>query len=551
MHEFEHGEFSFDAASRTLRGLLIPFGELSRTSASGQPPVLFERGSVTLPRDPSVVTLNRHHDRFDPVGRAISLTETDRGIEAEFRLADTEEADDYLTSAKGTLRKLSAEVRDIVRNGASASARLTGAALVTEGAFASAALFEISPEEAQAVVDAVTDALANVTAIDADTAAEVIEEVADEITPAEDEQETNTDSAPEEDNPEKKKNQEFEMADATIPTGAVAPVAPETSARGLFAAVATRDFDALKRYSTTDNVAAFAIENIQQSGTSTKTIGADTAQVGYLGEIWQGNPYQRKFTPLFAQNTLTSYKAVGWKWDPDNAPEVAAYAGNTAEVNSNAIDTTPVTVDAQRVAGGNRIDRRFLDFNDQEVIASYFRRMAEHYARVTDAAALAAAVTGAGSDLTVTGKTYPYNSPVAIAAIVDGALQVLSEDATPTFAVVSPELWRDLALVGNNDVLGYLQAGFGLESGSVDGFKIIPGAVGTGKVLVGAREGLQFFEMGGSPIRVDALAVHNGALDGALYGYYATLATGKGLSIVDTTDYTAPTAPTVIVNEAA
>src|SRR5690606_16465666 len=185
---------------------------------------------------------------------------------------------------------------------------------------------------------------------------------------------------------------------------------------------------------------AFSIETIQQSGASTKTIGADTADQGYLGEIWQGNPYQRKFWPLFAQSSLTSYTAVGWKWDPANAPEVASYSGNTAEISSNAIDTIPVSVTAQRVAGGNRLDRRFLDFGDQSVVASYFSKLAEHYARVTDAAGLAAAVTAAGSDLTVTGKTYPYNSPVAIAAIIDGALQVLSEEATPSFAVVSPEL---------------------------------------------------------------------------------------------------------------
>src|SRR5690606_30072502 len=300
-----------------------------------------------------------------------------------------------------------------------------------------------------------------------------------------------------------------------------------------------------------ESPAMFAIEGLQNSGTSTKTIGADTAQTGYLGEIWDGNPYVRKFWSLFDVKPLTSWKATGWKWDASNAPEVGSYAGDLAEVNSNALDTIPFEVTASRVAGGNRLDRRFLDFNDQEVIASYFRKLAEHYARYTDGQALAAAVTAAGSDLTVTGKTYPYNSPVAIAAIVDGALQVLTEEATPSFAVVSPELWRDIALVGRNDVLGYLQAGFGLESGSVDGFKILPGAVGTGKVLVGAKQGLQVFELGGSPIRVDALAVHNGAMDGALYGYYATLDSGLGLSIVDTTDYDAPEPPTTIVVEGA
>ena len=131
------------------------------------------------------------------------------------------------------------------------------------------------------------------------------------------------------------------------------------------------------------------------------------------------------------------------------------------------------------------------------------------------------------------------------------ALAQLAVDATPSFAVVSPELWRDIALVGKNDVLGYLQAGFGLESGAVDGFKIIPGAVGTGKVLVGAKQEIEFFELGGSPIRVDAMAVHNGAMDGAVYGYYATLAAFVTPTIVDTTDYTEPEPPIVVTVEGA
>lgn len=529
-----------DLATRTVRGLLLPFNELSRRSITTDP-VMFEKGGVQLPRDPEIVTLNEGHSQFAPVGRALELTETDTGIEAAFKVANTPEGDDLLLRASDTDEakrpRLSAEVASLVRRGQKATARLTGAAVVPMGAFASAGLFELADGEEEAVMEAVDEV---VTATEADPA--LVQQITDAVI----ERLNETSADPGEENTNQ--GGAFAMGNATIPAGVVAPTTPKLTATGLFSAIASRDYDAMQTYSRPDNVAAFTIENIQHSGPSAVTIGGDTQDVGYLGEIWSGNPYQRKFWPLFSQQSLTSYKATGWKWDPANSPEVAAYAGNTAEINSNAIDTLAVTVDALRIAGGNRIDRRYLDFNDQEVIASYFRKLAEHYARVTDAAALAAAVTGAGADLSVSGKTYPYNSPVAIAAIVDGALQVLTEEATPSFAVVSPELWRDIALVGQQDVLGYLQAGFGLESGSVDGFKILPGAVGTGKVLVGAREGLQVFEMAGSPIRVDAVAVHNGAIDGALYGYYATLDTGKGLSIVDTTDYTAPTAPTVIVD---
>lgn len=128
----EHGDFSYDPEARKLRGIVLPFGELSRTSVSGADPVMFGADSIDLPRDPSVITLNREHNRHDPVGRAVFLEKRREGVYAEFAIADTDEGDDYL--ARGNLRKLSAEVAGIVRDGAKAiKARLTGAALVTEG----------------------------------------------------------------------------------------------------------------------------------------------------------------------------------------------------------------------------------------------------------------------------------------------------------------------------------------------------------------------------------------------------------------------------------
>jgi hypothetical protein len=88
---------------------------------------------------------------------------------------------------------------------------------------------------------------------------------------------------------------------------------------------------------------------------------------------------------------------------------------------------------------------------------------------------------------------------------------------------VNPTLWRNIALTGNKDVLGYLDASLGLESGSLDGFTLIPGAVAANKVLVGAKEAFSFYELPGVPIRVEGIDPHHGAVDPALFGYYATI----------------------------
>ncbi len=60
-------QFSYDPATRTLRGILLPFGgERSRPNITGNEGVMFSADSIELPRDPSVVTLNRNHNRYDP-----------------------------------------------------------------------------------------------------------------------------------------------------------------------------------------------------------------------------------------------------------------------------------------------------------------------------------------------------------------------------------------------------------------------------------------------------------------------------------------------------
>jgi hypothetical protein len=321
------------------------------------------------------------------------------------------------------------------------------------------------------------------------------------------------------------------MTNATVPAGVIAPARRPASLDGLFAAIAHKDADALKRYAAAGDL--FAVDTLQNSGPSGETIGADTAERGYLGELWSRNAYQRRYVPLFASQSLTSYTAVGWRWTEE--PEVDDYTGNTNEVPSNELDTEMVTVTAARLAGGHKLDRRFRDFGDQSVIESYFRKMSESYARKSDARCLTAAVNAA----TPVGITQ-WDTRVALGlnAIVDGALAVIESENSPSFAIVSPELWRAIVLTGKDDAFAFLSAGFGLEDGSVESFKVIPGAVGTGKVLVGAKPAMTFFELPGSPIRVEGIDPHHGAIDPALFGYWAAIANAPAaLAIVDTDDY--------------
>lgn len=504
MPTFESGDFAFDEATRTLKGILLPFGETSRPSQSGHVST-FTAEDILLPRDPSVVSLNRKHDRHDPVGRATVLEKQEAGVYAEFQLADTEEADLWLSTQRETLRKLSPEVKfldaDLKR------ARLTGSALVTEGAFASAGLFAIAATE-----DTITHT------------DDPEEEIASEVQAPE--------PTPDQVNPTIE--EESEMTSSIVPdAGAQTPVTPDNSASALFAALATRDADALNNFQTEDKEGAlFAIAPLLHAGPTTVTIGADTQQSGYLGELWKRQPYQRKYVPLFTSAPLTNYKVYGWQWDIE--PVVAAYAGNGAEVPSNAIDTKPITADARRIAGGHRIDRRYLDFNDQAVIESYFRLMTESYARVSDLDILAAAVTAAGAATNITVKA---GVDAGVTGIIQGALKVLDATGdTPTFAVVSPSVYEGVLYTIKNAGLEFLSQSFGLTGGEMAGFQIVPGNVGVDNVLVGTSQALTVFELPGAPIRVEGLAPHHGAVDPALYGYLAHLVNNSaGLALMHTT----------------
>ncbi len=506
--------FVVDEAERIVRGRLLPFGEMSRQSVTSDP-IEFSAAAIDVPADPDVLTLNRDHNRFAPIGRAISASKDDQqGVIADFRIARTPEGDAALADIRaGKVKALSAEVTGLVREGTKAvTSKLTGAALVPVGAFEGAALFaaldavtEAPAEELRDLItEAVTDALA---ATQTPEAAPVVSDTT-EATEAEEDQKETT------------------VADAVVPATLTAPGNPikkdETTATGLFAAVAAvkgGNAEAVQAYAGGDSL--FAIATVQHSGPSTVTIGADVQVPNYVGELWKRRPYQRRFVPLVNSGTLTNYQVVGWQWDDGKEPVVGDYSGNTAEIPSNAVDTKQVTANAARIAGGHKIDRRYLDFNDQGVIASYFDRMVESVARQTDAKALAAITSNSTA---TTPGTVPSGIAKGLAAIVDGALDVIATENAPSFAVVSPELWRDIILSPKDDVLAYLNAGFGLEEGSLSGFKIIPGAVGTGKVMVGAKEALTFYELGGTaPIRVEGIDPHHGAFDPAVFAYWAVI----------------------------
>lgn len=525
--KIEAGSLYANQEDRVVTGLLLPYGEIGKTNLGR---FAIEASSIVIPNDPAVVTLNVQHDHEEPVGRAIELTDTPAGIVGTFKVANTPEGDTVLAEiTEGTRSKLSAEVKNVViRAGKAVGGVLFGAAVVEQGAFPSAGLYAELAEDTEegeenvsedtleaTVLDVVPDPEGNVEEIVVDDVPEQV--LVDVVNPADGtveqtvfvpETQPNTQQG---DNP---------MGAATAPETLQAaksvPVseslstvvsqlasAAKSGSRSLFAEIAQRD-DAR---AVTSLFAALSDVEYDSVGSA----GINTHQPQWLGELWTGRTYERKFIPLIASGAMTALTMNAWRWT--TKPAVSAWDGNKAAVPSNAPATESFEVTGVRYAGAHDWAREFRDFGRTDVIESALRGMVESYAKVTDLATINVLKTGA-TDVVATGTG-------AWDRIMDGVEAILPT-AVPTFAVIATDLYRDLLLTTNNDALAYLNAGLGLEGGTAAGFSIVPSdQLTAGTVLVGAREAAISFELSGAPIRVEAENVAQGGFDMGLFGYHA------------------------------
>lgn len=512
------GYFTIDAATRTLRGTLLPYDVMSRGVSSSQTkPIKFPRGNLRIPRDPIVVSLNDEHKRHNVIGRATALQDREEGVWAEFTLADDDAADAWLADHLDEPVYLSAEVADMTRApGDIGAGRLAGAAVTAAPAFdGTLALFSMIGDEevAPEVVPA-----------------EPAEEPDEESDEDDDDDEETTDPAPAEtdDEPveEPDEAEEDAVADAIAPTAQFSrtakPKAPALTKAGFFSALAhakqTRDMEALKPYMAAmtgeNDSGLFALSNVKYDGT-----GGLAADAGipnqWLGELFDGER-SRSIVPLLTPGVLQGIAIDAWTWT--TKPGMAAWAGNKAAVPSNAPAVTKKQFFAQRFAGGHDLAREFYDFGQTDMIASYFEAMADSYAGLSDGKAYTELVAGATAFTPGTAGTVGKS----LSGIVDGALAVVAAGAVPTFAIVAPNIYRDILLTPANTAAEYLTITAGLSESSAEGFKVVPWAgAAAGQVIVGAKRAATAWELPGSPIRVSAPDLVLGGVDSALFGYIA------------------------------
>jgi hypothetical protein len=569
-----------DADKREIRGRLLPYNELSRVNITGDEPVMFSRGTVKLPRTPMAVWLNVEHDRYMPVGRATELVESDDGVDVVFAIDDTDEGDDALAAVKsGRLRMLSPEVTDFVRDGARAlRSRLSGAGLVSEGSFKTAALFAIAANDAAADGQQLPATSSSSSSTPATTpAAQTTSSPAGELddpaaaaaaaaagAPAPSQQEEGT--MPEEQQqtpatpaaPQTPAPQPAATIPGSIPAPPAAVQQPAQPAqqpasamfaaanlhpalRRLAAAQGTAEDQQLAQRWFAEQGSLFALNNVVFDGAG--AVGAAMSQPQWLGEN-RGPDFVQRFVPLFKQDTLRSLTMGGFKWG--TKPAGGTWAGNKTAIPTNTPTIVPETETAGRWAGGHDIAREHKDFQTPGFFESYEYWMRRSFFEWLDLTVVLTEMLAGATDIVADDPT-GLEIGETLSQLVDGAAAVINAGYSPTFATMDTNRWKTIAKVPKSDVLGYLNAQLSLRvdgEQSVDSstFRIVPAPVGTvtaGHVVVGSRDAGTVYTLPGAPIRAEAINIANGGLDYGFYGY-GGLKIDDAAGIVDVAPFAGP-----------
>ena len=485
-----------EAGGRTVTGLALPYGVPGHSSKGT---VIAEAGSVELPADLKRIKLYRDHSNVagSPVGYCTQATETAEGIEMSFRIGSTPDGDAALADvAEGIRDALSVEIIEakLGPGGKLAGGTISAVALVAVPAFADArvanftASLHTGPGE-----DAGEDA-GEADAADVDNSAE-------------NDKQDNTEDQEIEEMPEKTPppaDAEQKLA-ASAPAGLTAARVKSPAPSITFSSVVDTLLG-VREGRERDSVMTAALADI------TKSAHPHVSSPDWLGELWSGLAYTREIIPTMTARPLTGRKATGWRWT--TRPTVDDYAGDKAEIPTNTPVTEAVELTARRIAGGHDIDRAYFDFNDREFIESYFRAMTESYAMVTDDRAAEFLVTEAAENIG------PAQADLLRAAAKARQLVKRGTRTEATTYLVNPDDMFQLLDVTTMDNPAYLEL-IGVDPNKFITSDLAP----AGSVVAYAKPAVEWYELGSSPIRVEAEHLARGGRDAALFGYWTAFVT--------------------------
>jgi len=490
--------------TRTIRGMVVPFGKVGNTSAGA---VAFEFGAFTEIHAEDII-LNREHVSTNVLGRGIAGSEqiTPAGINMAFKIAPTTAGTDALIEAAEGLRpsfsiEASADEYTIEKGVMKVSkATLTAVAHVTRPAFRDANILEVAASEDDEETPETTEAAA---------------------------EENQEDTTMEKENPEVEAA-EIEavtpviQAAAPIRTAPRSPIVDGTSylEHSIKAAMGNDDSRQYVRAadeSTTTNTGLTLAPHLQEFITT--TIGGRPT----IDAISQGAlPASGMSFTIPKLTQAPSVSEVAEEGNPFGTPMTSTF----------------LTVDVNKYAGASIISWELIDRSSPAFLTELLREMNLAYAKATDVAVVSALLSG-GTDAT------------AVAGTADGLQSFISKESAAAYAG-SGNFARNLVANTTNwsAIMGYQDGadrplynaaapqntpGFSVGTslvGNVLGTNLFVdphmGAGGDEGMILLAPEAATWYESAVRQVRVDVIG--SGQIEVCVYGYGA-LAIKKPLGI--------------------
>ena len=482
---------------REISGKIVPMGtgEVGNTNLGAY---VFEAGSIDI-EDVSKIKLFSQHDMKKPVGRMTAAETREDGIYATFKLSRSTGGNDAMIMAsEGLVSGLSIGAEIVAskpsRKGYTVvtAAKLKEVSLVTEPAFKSAQILEIAAEE---------------------------------VTPVEENQPTESETVAVENTP-------------TVEATPVEAAAVEASAPVVKAMYYTKPIIDLSNEAFLENTvrAQFGDESARQYLAAASD--TDTTDV-------QGLVPTRQLTEIINGKTTATRAAIdalssgtlpdaGMKFQiprVKTAPTVAETAEKAA-FSDTQVEIEYLDVDVKKFAGMQQFDVEVLDRTSPAFFAELQSLMADAYAKATDLHVLTQLATDGTLDGTTT--TLPWDGDEFSAFVARGAESIYSNTFKfATGVIVSPAQWSNIIALNDTTKRPIFSAASPMNAmgavgpaslrGTILGLDLyvdynLPGAA-SNTIMIVNRDSYTWYESPRLQLRADK--VGTGRVEIGYYGYGA------------------------------
>ena len=490
-----------DASARTISGRIVTFGEKGNTSVG---PTVFASDSLKFNKTTKLLL---EHDRTRPIGKLLTYSIHDEGIDATFKVAGTIAGDDSLLEASEGLRdgfSVGAFIEDyeIVKGVMNIkAARIQEVSLVTEPAIDSARVAEVAASDESENSEPAS---------------------ADSDQPIEGEQVSDTTA------PAPAADEAVEAAKVEPTVVASAPVA-HTKLRSPINSPATYLEHSVRAALGDDTSRQY----VAAASDTTTTEVAGLVPTPQLTTIW--DPKTTNVRPAISEIRTAVLPSAGMTFEiprVKTAPTVAQVAEKGA-FSDTQVEIEYLSVSVKKFAGMQKFDVEVLDRTSPAFFEELVRLMGNAYAKATDTAVLTALGAGATDP---TSTTLPWDGDELSSFIGRAAASIYAGTKRfPTGIVMSPDQWSRMISLNDSskrplfNVAGSPTNSFGaVEPGSPAGnilglpIYVDPFLSGTGddSITVVNRDAFVWYE-GAGPLQLRTNIVGTGQVEVGYYGYGA------------------------------